>query len=271
MEINSQFLLSGDGITHLSCSKNDKKFEKKLPDTIVIHYTAGRNAKSSANYLGRDDIKASAHLVIGRDGEIFQLVPFNIIAWHAGKSSWGDRTWLNKYSIGIELDNAGVLNKVGDEYQAWFGAMYKADEVLFATHRNETLPRYWKTYTEKQIAVCRQVCQLLIAKFDIKTIVGHEEIAPGRKQDPGPAFPLDKFRERLLFQNRSDEPEILNMDGVISVNQLNIRAGAGVNFKKVALPLKKGTKVKIIEEENGWFKVETSIEGWVSKDMVNTK
>ncbi len=271
MEINDQFLLTGEHITRVPCTKNQEKFATNLPDSIVIHYTAGSSAASSAKYLSRDNVKASAHLVIGREGEIYQLVPFDTIAWHAGKSSYGSRTWLNKYSIGIELDNAGVLTKVGNEYQAWFGTKYPAEEVLYATHRNETFPRYWKTYTDKQIESCRQVCRLLIDKFGITTIVGHEEIAPGRKQDPGPAFPLDKFREKLLFQNRSDDPENLNLEGEVAVDFLNIRAGAGVGFKKVAMPLKKGTKVKIVEQDNGWYRVKTTIEGWVSKEMVTTK
>lgn len=269
MEITNNYLLSGDKITHLDCPKNKIKFAKDLPDTIVIHYTAGRNAESSARYLCRDDVKASAHIVIGRSGEIYQLVPFDTIAWHAGISNYGGRTGLNKYSIGIELDNAGVLKKVGNEYQAWFGTKYPANEVLYATHRNETTPRYWQTYTDIQISTCRTVCELLIDKFNIKDIVGHEEIAPGRKQDPGPAFPLDKFREQLLFQNRTGEPDFIDSEGGVTANLLNIREGAGVNFKKVAKPLPLGTKVKILEEHNGWFKVSTVIEGWVSKSHIN--
>ena len=61
---------------HLTCSKNTRLL--KDPDTIVLHYTAGRNALSSALYLCRPDVGASAHLVIARDGELIQLVPFNV-------------------------------------------------------------------------------------------------------------------------------------------------------------------------------------------------
>jgi N-acetylmuramoyl-L-alanine amidase len=268
MKISNKFLLTGDEIMQMACPKNKKKYENGLPDTIVIHYTAGRSAESSARYLSSDDVRASAHLVIGREGEIYQLVPFDTISWHAGESSYGNRTWLNKYSIGIELANAGVLNKVGNEYQAWFGKKYQADEVLQAVHRNESKMRYWHTYTEKQIEVCQQVCDLLIGKYKIKEILGHEEIAVGRKTDPGPAFPLDKLREQLLLQNRTDEPDLMEVDGEVIANSLNIRGGAGVHFSKVALPLKSGTKVKIVEEFNGWYRVKVNIEGWVSKGHV---
>jgi N-acetylmuramoyl-L-alanine amidase len=269
MTLDENNFLKGENIFQKSCPKNNEKYGNGLPDTIVIHYTAGKNAESSANYLCKDDVKASAHLVIGRDGKIYQLVSFDTIAWHAGKSEYGGRKWLNKYSIGIELDNAGVLKKTGDEYQAWFGTKYSAEEVIFATHRNETSPRYWHTFTEKQIETCRSVCELLIKKYGIKTIVGHEEIAPNRKQDPGPAFPLDKFRERLLSHNRTDEPELINKKGTIIATSLNIREEAGSQFETIAAPLVKGTEVKVIAEKNGWYKVETKITGWVSKAYVD--
>lgn len=269
MEINNKHLLTGDSVVQMDCPKNKEKFKKENLDTIVIHYTAGGSAESSARYLVKNEIKASAHLVIGRQGEIFHLVPFDTIAWHAGESSYGTRKWLNQYSIGIELDNAGPLKKAGSEYQAWFGTKYQANDVVQATHRNETSSRYWHTYTEKQIAACREVCELLIQNYGIKLIVGHEEIAPKRKSDPGPAFPLDRFRDNLLSQNRSDKPDVIDKPGVVLVDNLNIREGAGAEFKKVAQPLLKGKKVKILEEQNGWYKVETTIEGWVSKGYVN--
>lgn len=269
MEINSQHLLTGDSIVQMDCPKNKEKFKSGNPDTIVIHYTAGRSAESSARFLAKNDVKASAHLVIGREGEIFQLVPFDTIAWHAGESSYGNRQWLNQYSVGIELDNAGPLVKVGSEYQAWFGGKYQANDVVQAVHRNESTPRFWHVYTEKQISACREVCELLIQKYGIKLILGHEEIAPGRKQDPGPAFPLDKFRENLLSHNRSDQPDVVNKTGEVIADNLNIRAGAGTGFQKVALPLTKGKKVKVLKEMNGWYQVETTIEGWVNKGYVN--
>jgi len=270
MEITNKFLLSGDDITQMDCLKNKDKFKAGNLDTIVIHYTAGRSAESSANFLC-GEVKASAHLVIGREGEIYHLVPFDTISWHAGESIYGDRKWLNQYSIGIELDNAGLLTKVGSEYQAWFGKKYQANEVVQATHRNETSSRYWHTYTEKQIEACRQVCDLLIRKYGIKTIVGHEEISQGRKQDPGPGFPLDKFRDNLLSQNRSDVPDKIDKKGVVVADLLNIREGAGVMHKKVAKPLPQGTKVKVLEERNGWYKVEAAIEGWVGKGHIKTE
>ncbi|HSJ09959.1 MAG TPA: N-acetylmuramoyl-L-alanine amidase, partial [Longimicrobiales bacterium] len=75
------------------------------PEYLVIHYTAGRSLQESVDWLARKESKASAHVVVGRDGTIVQQVPFDIVAWHAGASTWEGRVGLNNCSIGIELDN----------------------------------------------------------------------------------------------------------------------------------------------------------------------
>ena len=93
---------AGRSAKQLHCNKKSGLLE--YPDMIVLHYTAGGNAMSSAHYLARADTDASAHLVIARDGGIIQLLPFDTIAWHAGQSEYAGRTNLNRYSIGIEMD-----------------------------------------------------------------------------------------------------------------------------------------------------------------------
>lgn len=186
------------GIEYIPSPNTSGKFKKGQPDTIIIHYTAGRDAASSIKTLITPYSKASAHLVIGRDGKITQLVPFDTISWHAGKSSYEGREGYNSYSIGIEIDNAGVLTEVEGGYKSWFGKIYPKEQVLKATHRNETKPRFWHTYTEEQIKATEEICKTLIKTYNIKHILGHEEISVGRKSDPGPAFPLDELRNSLL-------------------------------------------------------------------------
>ena len=88
---------------------------------IILHYTAGVSAQSSPRYLARPDVKASAHLVIGRLGKIIQLVSFDVEAWHAGQSSYAGRTCLNRFSIGIELDNLGRLAWTAGRFVAGAG------------------------------------------------------------------------------------------------------------------------------------------------------
>ena len=275
LTIDDNHLLQGDNVNHISTPKNKIKFKAGNRDAIVIHYTAGGSAESSANYLAQKDVKASAHLVIGRGGEIYQLVPFDTISWHAGKSSYGGRTHYNRFSIGIELDNAGILTKTGSEFQSWFGRKYQQSDVMEAIHRNESSSAFWHTYTETQLQVNEQICKLLLTKYpDIVDILGHEEIAVGRKQDPGPAFPLDRFRRRLLGDSRDDDEsgaaKPLPEEGEVVPEKLNVRGGAGTQFEKISRPLKGGQKLKILAEENGWYKVCVEIEGWVSKGHVKT-
>lgn len=275
LNIDKDHLLQGENVEHLIAAKNKVDFKKGDLDTLIIHYTAGRNAESSAKYLQKQEVKASAHLVIGRNGELFQLVPFNKIAWHAGKSSYGGKSGFNNYSIGIELDNAGVLTRTGNDFQSWFGKKYMQSDVMERVHRNESQPRFWHIYTEKQLEVNEEISRLILDKYkSIVHILGHEEISPGRKQDPGPAFPLDKFRRQIIGDSRDDQEsstQIVPSSGSVIPGKLNIRSGAGSSNKKVANPLVAGQKVKILEEENGWYRVKTEIEGWVSKGLINAK
>lgn len=110
-------------------------------------------------------IRVSAHLLIRRDGELVQYVPFNLRAWHAGESCYDGLSACNDFSIGIELEG------VDDE-----------------------------AYTAAQYEQLAAVLQLLIETFprlSAGRIAGHCDIAPGRKTDPGPAFDWDALRQRL--------------------------------------------------------------------------
>lgn len=269
IEIQKHWLNKSDKVSHLVCDKNKQKFQQGQPDTIIIHYTAGKSAESSAKYLSKDNIKASAHIVVARDGRIIQLLPFDTIAWHAGKSAYKGRSGYNKFSIGIEIDNAGILTQTGDEYISWFGKKYPAKDVIKATHRNENKDRYWHTYTEEQIKAVEDLCESLLDSYpNIQHILGHEEIAPGRKTDPGPAFPLDNLRNRLI-QNRDSESSIYSdSDGYVDVAKLNIRELPSINSEKVTEPLQQNTKVKILEKHHGWYRIKIEIEGWVASEYI---
>lgn len=249
-------------------------FQTGKPDTLVIHFTGGSSANSSANHLCKKDAKASAHLVIGRDGKIIQLAPFNMITWHAGKSSWKGRHGLNKFSIGIELDNAGELTDNGNgKYISWFNKVYLPDEVFHGIHRNKTTPSFWHAYTEMQIEKTFDVCRLICDHYHLREVVGHEEIAPERKSDPGPAFPLDRMREQLLTEDRkaeeaADDPFLKPESLIVNTSRLNIRNGPGTQFGLTAEPLLRGTVVKPIQSQSGWTEVEFTLKGWVSSQYI---
>ena len=112
-------------------------------------------------------LRVSAHLLIRRDGELVQYVPFNLRAWHAGESCYEGSSACNDFSIGIELEG-------------------QDDEA----------------YTDVQYAQLADVLQVLIETFpriSAGRIAGHSEVAPGRKTDPGPAFDWRSLRQRLAM------------------------------------------------------------------------
>lgn len=257
-------VLKGENVKKAVWSKNHSgNFETSLPDTVVVHYTAGPY-KPSLNTLTNPKVRASAHVIIDRDGAVTQMVPFDKIAWHAGSSSYKGRIGYNKYSLGIEIVNSGPLTKSGNVFRAWYGAAFNPSDVIEAIHRNQSISKFWHIYTEEQIAAVTDLCRLFIEKYGVKHILGHEEVAPGRKTDPGPAFPLDRLRNQLLSNNRADDnPTQLPESGRVVASKLNIRETPNETSNKVAIPLKKGQKVKILDKSNGWYKVTTEVEGWV--------
>lgn len=177
--------LAGDGVIRLDCVKNTQVIAG--PDMIILHYTAGSSVMSSARYLARPDVAASAHLVIGRAGEVVQLVPFNIVAWHAGRSRYAGRSELNHCSLGIELDNLGQLRQEGGRFVAECGVVVPFDEVYVdESGQGKT---YWHKYTKVQESVLAEVCGVLTDHYPIDEIVGHSDVTE-RKVDPGPALRL---------------------------------------------------------------------------------
>ncbi len=237
------------------------------PRLLVIHYTAGPGLEESVGWLCRKEARASAHLVIGRDGRVVQLAPFNRVTWHAGISRWNGVEGLNHHSIGIELDNAGRLErKGGGEWTSWFGRTYPEEEVMEATHKHEVEEAGWQTFTPKQLAVALEVSAGLVARYGLEEVVGHDDISPGRKVDPGPAFPLGSFRSRLLGREQEEAPTLET-----TVN-LNIRTGPGTEFERLdGSPLPSGTRVEVVDEAADWRLVDVlgdgeelpDLQGWV--------
>jgi N-acetylmuramoyl-L-alanine amidase len=141
----------------------------KLIDTIIIHYTGMKDAKSALNYLCSQKSKVSAHYLIDETGKLFQIVDDSNIAWHAGVSQWIDRKNLNETSIGIELVNPG------HDYG-------------------------YEEFTLEQYIILEKLIKLLISKYDIQIdrILGHSDIAPSRKLDPGEKFNWQRLAEKKL-------------------------------------------------------------------------
>ena len=186
--------------------KNSPKFKTKIRSNkgikiIVIHYTGMQSEVDALNRLTDFKSKVSCHYLINEKGKIISIVPDNYTAWHAGKSRWGKLSSLNKSSIGIELVNPGHN----------FG---------------------YKKFGKKQISALIQHIKKLIKKYNInkKNIVGHSDIAPLRKKDPGEKFPWKilaksnigiwhNLKQKKLMKNR--KKKILKKEKLIFFKFLN--------------------------------------------------
>lgn len=264
MSTLNKHLLSGQNVTtDIVKDKDDGSFREL--DTIILHYTAGGTTSSAVKTLKDPSVKSCAHVVVGRAGEMTQLIPFNLITWHAGESKWQNRVGMNKYSIGIEIVNWGPLDDLGGKFTSWTGTKISDADVKRAVHRNESITRCWHTYTEVQIKTVISLCKLLKATYGIKYILGHEEISPGRKQDPGPAFPLDHIRSLILDTNRKDVSSFPKV-GIVDVDKLNIRVSPNSESPIISTPLVERTKLDIIGQQGDWYEV--SIIGYVNKNYI---
>lgn len=155
------------------------------PKLIVLHFTAGGIDGSVETFMKPNGL--SSHYLVSKKGEIIQMVKESQIAFHAGKSFWGDLTNLNSYSIGIELEGWGKLILGSDHIlKRWTG-----NEHIGSYHYiNKS---YWDHYPFLQIAKLVELCKDVMARYPNLEIVRHSDIAPGRKSDPGPSFPFNDF------------------------------------------------------------------------------
>lgn len=160
---------------------------------LVIHFTSGASGQSSINFWKTPEAKgASAHIVIERDGTVIQCRPFNKTCGHAGKSRWKGFDGLNACSIGIELANAGDNAKLA--------AKWSKLPLVKAKHKNGGPVQEWEAYPDAQMNVCVAVSKALVDRYKLDDVIGHDDIAPDRKNDPGPAFPMGKLRVACGFQ-----------------------------------------------------------------------
>ncbi|MHB1103814.1 MAG: N-acetylmuramoyl-L-alanine amidase [Devosia sp.] len=177
------------------------------PKFIVIHYTASGEGFDTAAYFAKRAAKASAHLVIRRDGTLVQCTPFNMIAWHAGKSQWTGVDGkhyvnLNRHAIGLEIENWGPLRKSAAGWVSWSGTLVDGSRVVAARHKFGGPDCGWELFTEAQVEAAFEAARAICAVYGIAEIVGHDDIAPGRKSDPGPAWDMEGFRAGVLAANK---------------------------------------------------------------------
>lgn len=171
----------------------------------IAHFTDGASALSSVDFWRTPATKgAEAHVIIDRDGTVYQIRPFNQQCDHAGASAWTDPNTgihyvgLNRCTIGIEFANGGYDDPEKDAFD-WAKKNSPGFQSIHAKHKNESTTREWECYPQVQIAAGIAVFKAITERYNLDDICGHDDIAPTRKVDPGPAFPMDQLRKACGF------------------------------------------------------------------------
>jgi len=142
------------------------------PQPVTDFFMGNLDTEQHPAFAGLEGVRVSAHFVVDREGKIAQFVPLSRRAWHAGESSWEGREDCNDYAIGIEM--------IGDEQHPFTAAQYRETARL---------------------------CRVLMQHFPAisrRRIVGHQDVAPGRKWDPGRQWEWQRFRRSLAAVRRLD-------------------------------------------------------------------
>jgi N-acetylmuramoyl-L-alanine amidase len=178
-------------ILNYSPNFNPKKRKSKQIKFIIFHYTGMKRELEAINKLTNIQSEVSSHYLIKTNGNIITLVPDLYVAWHAGKSSWKSYKSLNQNSIGIEITNPGHE----------FG---------------------YKKFSKKQISSLLKLSKFLIKKYKInsKNILGHSDIAPQRKKDPGEKFPWEYLSKNKIGLWHTLKKQELTKNRKLKVNKI---------------------------------------------------
>lgn len=240
---------------------------------IVIHYTAGGNLSGSISYLKSKNF--GYHILVDRDGKLIQGAPFNKRVSHAGCSNWLNDKNFNQNSIGICAANYGYFDMKADNmfFRSDIGNIsFSKEKVIIKKHYSGNKKFAWEKYKAEQYDAIYNVCKALKEKYPtIENIIGHDEIALGRKLDPGPAFDYSKLYQ--LFPNRDDtivksKYKVNSPDGI-----LELRRGRSRNHLKIK-SLKNGDVVYLRSKEH-FFKEKSGcyLGKWasvsLSKDLIH--
>ena len=190
--------------------KTRGKYRKGYPEGAIIHFTAGR--------YGTQDMDSGiangfAYLLIDDKGNVYQANSLDSWGYHAGVSSWKSLgSGVSEFLVGIEITAAGKVTKVGESYQTWFKDVLKKDQVREVKAKDNVQAGIYQKYTDEQE---KALIDLLIwlkdnnpDVFSFDLVLGHDEVAPTRKNDPGGALSctMPEFREKLkkLYKEKKD-------------------------------------------------------------------
>ena len=210
-------------ILNYSPNFENKKRKYKQIKFLIFHYTGMKSESAAISRLTNIKSKVSSHYLIKNNGEIITFVPDLYIAWHEGISFWKNFEFLNKNSIGIEISNPG--------------------------HNFD-----YKRFSKKQIKAILLLSKFLIKKYQIlpENILGHSDIAPNRKKDPGEKFPWEYlFKNKIGFWHNLDKKKLMkfrtlkvdNLEKKLFYKNILKIGYSEKNFKNSKLKIIKCTKI----------------------------
>ena len=193
---------------------NSKKRKINQIKFIIFHYTGMKKESEAINKLKNIQSQVSSHYLIKNNGKIITMVPNSYIAWHAGISSWKNFKFLNKNSIGVEISNPGHNFK-------------------------------YRNFSKQQIQSILRLSKFLIKKFKIdkKNILGHSDIAPDRKKDPGEKFPWQYLSKKQVGLWHTLSSSFLKKKRMQEINQISKKYFYN-NLLKIGYSLKNPKNIK---------------------------
>jgi len=174
---------------------------KGYPEGAIVHFTAGRWGTSA---LDSGLQEGFCYLLIDEKGNVYQSFPLNKWGYHAGVSSWPSLgKGVSQYLVGIEIACAGMLEPYKEKYKSWFGALYTEDQVRHSEKHDNIKKGVYHKYTEAQEEALIHLLLWLKSNnpdvFSFDNVLGHDEVAPDRKNDPGASLScsMPEFRQKL--------------------------------------------------------------------------
>jgi len=180
------------------------KYRRGYPEGAVIHFTAGRHGTSAINTALKNNF---CYFLIDEDGTIYQNFDLNKWGSHAGESYWpGLGRSVSQYLVGIEITSAGKLDKLGDnKFRSWFGVDIDPKKVRTIKAKQENIEKgHYESFTVEQedslsaLLVWLKLNNPEVFRYDL--VLGHDEVSPNRKPDPGGALSITmpKLRQHLM-------------------------------------------------------------------------
>ena len=190
---------------------------KKNIKFVIIHYTGMQSEIESIKKLKNIKSKVSCHYFINRKGLITQMVNDNKVAWHAGKSKWKTFKNLNEHSVGIELQNKGHE----------FG---------------------YQKFSKIQISNLIKLCKRLKKKYSLKreNFLGHSDIAPLRKIDPGEKFPWKKLNQHNIGNWFSNNQKSIKFLGEVKIDKIFFKNLFKIGYRYFKIDKRDKKKDKLI-------------------------